>query len=408
MVEQKKNEQPLVSILLSIYNVEKYLEECLDSILKQSYKNIEIVCVNNGSPDNCAEILKKYAQKDKRIKIVTLKENRKLCGGRNAGLDNATGEFICFVDPDDWIEEDHIKSMVDAIQKKDPDGKVYNLVINSNAFNYMKDLKTESINILYDYYREEGNYTIEDYNTNVKIETDIPMWGRLYRKSFLDKYKVRFLEGFQTDNVPFTFKLLAHLDNYCIISKKSYPNSTYWRRMLKPMGVLTETVLLKNLEIPNTLEDLYDYLKQNNLQKKLRVPFHLFFTVAFPAHQDQPRYYEKFKGLMKKMEDDIKNSEGVYTQDDINLCNLTLYSNGVFDFCSKYFMSLTDAHSKVFYRIMLFGFITLFKKTGYNNKKMHYSFLGLPLWKTKVNNKGDIKGYLFNCLPILKIRKQIS
>lgn len=118
MVEQKKNEQPLVSILLSIYNVEKYLEECLDSILKQSYKNIEIVCVNNGSPDNSAEILKKYAQKDKRIKIVTLKENRKLCGGRNAGLDNATGEFICFVDPDDWIEEDHIKSMVDAIQKK--------------------------------------------------------------------------------------------------------------------------------------------------------------------------------------------------------------------------------------------------------------------------------------------------
>ena len=111
----------LVSILLSIYNVEKYLEECLDSILAQSYENLEIVCVDNGSPDGCGKILEKYAQKDKRIKVVTLSENKKLCGGRNAGLDNATGDYICFVDPDDWIEKDHIKAMVEAIENiKDP------------------------------------------------------------------------------------------------------------------------------------------------------------------------------------------------------------------------------------------------------------------------------------------------
>ena len=76
-----RKKQNLVSVLLSIYNVDDYLEECLDSILGQSYKNLEVVCVNNGSPDRCGEILKKYAKKDERIKIVTLKENKMLCGG---------------------------------------------------------------------------------------------------------------------------------------------------------------------------------------------------------------------------------------------------------------------------------------------------------------------------------------
>jgi glycosyltransferase involved in cell wall biosynthesis len=125
--------EPLVSVLLSIYKVEAYLEECLDSILAQSYTNLEIICVNNGSPDRCGEILKRYENKDKRIKIVTLKENRMVCGGRNAGLDNATGDFVCFVDPDDWIEKDYIKAMVDAIlTKKDANGHFYNCIMNTS------------------------------------------------------------------------------------------------------------------------------------------------------------------------------------------------------------------------------------------------------------------------------------
>ena len=104
-----------ISILLSIYQVDKYLKECLDSILKQTYKNIEVVCVDNGSKDNCHIILEEYKAKDNRIKIITLKENKKLCTGRNVGLDNSTGDYILFVDPDDILGPNYVEFMLNEL-----------------------------------------------------------------------------------------------------------------------------------------------------------------------------------------------------------------------------------------------------------------------------------------------------
>ena len=391
--------EPLVSVLLSIYKVEDYLEECLDSIINQSYKNLEIVCVDNGSPDRCGEILAEYAKKDKRIKVITLKENKMLCGGRNAGLDNATGDFICFVDPDDWIEENHIKAMVDTIMtKKDPYGNPYNCVVNHNAINYMK-MPDGNIKKVYVFKTSEGNKTIEDVNKFPPLETDIPMWGRLYRKSFLDAHQdIRFLEGINTDNIPFTFKALAHMKNfYCMIGEK---NATYWRRLITIDGAVTVDVLWKNLEIPYCLENLFDYLKSHNLENKVRVIYYLFFTLCFPRHVDQTRYYIKFKELMKKMENTIKTS-GIYTQDDINLCNLLLYTTGPFEFIERYFSvpPQTVLSSKL--KIKIFNCIPLFSKKEILHKKSKYFIFGIPVWKTKI--KGSVKrGYLFGFIPFVK------
>lgn len=91
------------SIIIPVYNVEKYLSKCLDSVIGQTYKNIEIICINDGSTDNSLEILKTYAQKDKRIKIIN-QTNQGVSIARNNGIDNATGDYILFVDSDDWIE----------------------------------------------------------------------------------------------------------------------------------------------------------------------------------------------------------------------------------------------------------------------------------------------------------------
>ncbi|WP_392564221.1 glycosyltransferase family 2 protein [Orbus wheelerorum] len=396
----------LVSILLSIYNVEKYLAECLDSLIDQTYTNLEIICVDNGSPDNSIHILHEYQNKDDRIKIVRLKENRKLCGGRNAGLDNATGEFICFVDPDDWVEKDHIKSMVEAIEQKDPDGKKYNLVVNYSAFNYLDNPELKKTNILYTYDRESGNYTVDDYNQDVRLDTDIPMWGRLYRRHFLEQHHIRFLDGFQTDNIPFTSKFFVYENNYFIISNSSNPNSAYWRRMLTPEGELTSTVLFKNLEIPKTLDHLYEYLQANSATNKVKVMFTLFFQVCFPAHKDQPRYYSAYKALLIKMEDDIKNFPSLYNQEDINLCNLIIYSKSFFEFCSLYFSPPPFPHIDNTYsdNIKLLGFIPLYRKLYYNNK-IKYSVFGIPLWKIKLIENGS-KNYLFGFLLLIKKYKK--
>ena len=97
--------KPLLSIIVPVYNVEQYLPRCLDSILAQTFTDFEVIAVDDGSPDNCGQILDEYAQKDKRIKVIH-KENGGVSSARNAGLDVAVGEYIGFVDPDDTIFPD--------------------------------------------------------------------------------------------------------------------------------------------------------------------------------------------------------------------------------------------------------------------------------------------------------------
>ena len=410
----ESKEQFLVSVLLSIYNVDEYLEECLDSILVQSYKNLEIVCVDNGSPDKCGDILLKYQRKDPRIKIITLESNRKLCGGRNVGLDNATGDFICFVDPDDWIEKDWVRSMVDAIEQLDPNGEKYNFVMNLNALDFIDEEANRKIGLDYSKSLETGNYTIEDYNQIkfIDIDTCIPIWGRLYRKKFLDKHNIKFLEEFQTDNIPYTLKLLVHMNHFYIISSgKKSDNNFYWRRLFIKDRSLTNLVLFRNVEIPETLSNLYDYLESNNFQNKVKIKFHDLFHLCYARHSDQPRLYSFYRKLMMKMENSIKDNPDLYGPDEVMLCNLLIYSNGFYDFQERLSLSVGKVPSnqipteqiitKSTSVVKLFGLIPLYKKKIFPNLTNYYIF-GIPFLKIKITDKKYINMYLFNFIRIIK------
>ena len=100
---QQKNNFITVSIIVPIYNTEKYLEECLKSIVTQSYPYLEIICVNDGSTDKSSEIIEKFAKNDRRIVVIN-QENKGLSAARNVGTDKARGEYIMYVDADDFIE----------------------------------------------------------------------------------------------------------------------------------------------------------------------------------------------------------------------------------------------------------------------------------------------------------------
>ncbi len=104
---------PKVSIIVPVYNVEKFLARCLDSIVGQSLRDIEIICVDDGSPDNSIDILNRYAQFDPRVKVIR-QQNKKQGGARNTGLDAATGDYIGFVDSDDWIDSDFYERLYEA------------------------------------------------------------------------------------------------------------------------------------------------------------------------------------------------------------------------------------------------------------------------------------------------------
>lgn len=117
---------PLISIIVPVYNVELYLHRCVDSLINQSYKKIEIILVDDGSPDNCGEICDEYAKTDNRV-IVIHKANGGLSSARNAALDVATGNYIMFVDSDDWIEPHCCKELIKTIMEYNTDVVVFGL-----------------------------------------------------------------------------------------------------------------------------------------------------------------------------------------------------------------------------------------------------------------------------------------
>ena len=110
----------LISVVLPIYNVEKYLKRCLESVVNQTYKNLEIILVNDGSTDSCLQICEEYAKCDNRIKLIN-KKNSGLGMARNTGIDNANGEYICFFDSDDYIKLDTIEKLYRKIEKEMPE-----------------------------------------------------------------------------------------------------------------------------------------------------------------------------------------------------------------------------------------------------------------------------------------------
>ena len=123
---------PKISIIVPVYRTEKYLRECIDSILNQTYRNLEVLLIDDGSPDKSGEICEAYASKDNRIRVFhTI--NKGLSSARNLGLMNAEGEFIGFVDSDDWIEPNMYEALFKAIQKTDSDICMCRLWDETNA-----------------------------------------------------------------------------------------------------------------------------------------------------------------------------------------------------------------------------------------------------------------------------------
>lgn len=179
------NVSPLISVIIPVYNTELFLRKCLDSVCNQTYKNLQIICVNDGSTDNSQAILDEYAEKDARIAVIT-QVNQGLSAARNTGLDHAEGEWITGVDSDDYLEEDayayalkHAKDDVDII--------TFGVKVV-----WLDNLSHD--NALEDYL----NFT---YSTPMEVTPDVlskcsdVFWNKLWRKSFIDKHKRRFPVG---------------------------------------------------------------------------------------------------------------------------------------------------------------------------------------------------------------------
>ncbi len=208
-----------ISVIVPIYNSEKTLRKCIESIISQTYSNIEIILVNDGSQDSSLDIMKEYNEKDSRIIIIN-QENKGLSGARNTGIKNATGDYITFIDSDDYIEKDMLKNTIDIFKKYDCDvvRNNYKLAYKDGSVKFKDELQEEK-NKLVDITKHKEDIIkkvilgkIQSYSTLLTVKKEI-----LKNNKLLFDEDVLYME-----DIVFLFRLLGTIKNMFFVNEPKY------------------------------------------------------------------------------------------------------------------------------------------------------------------------------------------
>lgn len=218
--------QPKVSIVVPIYNVEKYLAECIDSIIGQTLTDIEIILVNDGSTDHSLEICNEYARKDPRIVVID-KPNEGYGKTMNRGLDAATGQYVGIIESDDWIDPDMFETLYELAEKNDCD------MVKSNFYDFIDGVSTVNEN-LPKHLIDQVICARDNNNKEANVFFAQPaIWSAIYKRSFLNDKKIRFLEspGASYQDTGFNFKCWAmasriYLTNRAFLHYRQHANQS--------------------------------------------------------------------------------------------------------------------------------------------------------------------------------------
>ncbi len=203
----------LVSVIVPVYKVEKYLDRCIKSIRNQKYSNLEIILVDDGSPDNCGNMCDNYQKEDKRIKVIH-KENGGLSSARNAGLKVATGDYITFIDSDDWVTYDMISYMIDQMFSNHAD-------IVSTSYVLAKDesQKLSGVSDVKIMNKEQALEYFFDIGMRSRV-SDYPAWSKLYKKELFSD--IEFPVGTLYEDYTTVVNLIKKCNVYVKSSKECY------------------------------------------------------------------------------------------------------------------------------------------------------------------------------------------
>ena len=244
---------PLVSIIIPVYNVEKYIEKCIDSIINQTYKNLEIILVDDGSPDGCPEICDKYALQDSRIKAIH-KKNGGLSDARNAGLDIMKGEWVIFIDSDDFVSPYHVENLYYLVKKFNTNIAItsFECFYNENKKFIYKKITNEKVLI------HTSKEAIENmfYNKFYKFYA----WGKIYHKELF--HNIRFPKGKIYEDLSTIPLILLNIDKVAFCDMKDY---FYLQRKDSITGKIKE----ENFMIFDILSDLNDKFSDKDIKTAL-------------------------------------------------------------------------------------------------------------------------------------------
>lgn len=235
-----------LSIIVPVYGVEKYIDKCLDSLVKQSLKEIEIIVVNDGTKDNSQKIIDKYVKKyPEKIKSY-IKENGGQGSARNYGLEKANGEYIGYVDSDDFIEKDMYKKLYNKAKEDN-----YDIVVCGN-YNVSEDYKTKNIDTF-----------INNYNTDLEniIFGKMAVWNKIYKKEILVENKLKFKEKVWYEDLAFTLKAIINSNSFAFINEPLYDY------LIREGSTMNNSNVKRNLEIFDAFDDILSYIKHNKKEE---------------------------------------------------------------------------------------------------------------------------------------------
>lgn len=291
-----------ISVIIPVYGVEKYIRKCLESVVNQTYKNLEIIVVNDGTKDNSMEIVKEYLE-DKRIVIIN-KENGGISSARNAGLKIATGDYISFVDSDDWLELDLYKKLMIDLNDEDIIIFNYKVIDNKNLkvlkekkfFNYNRSLKTK---------RNMGGEYLFDIEPYV--------WNKLFKRKFIEDYKYKFIENIEGEDSVWSY------ETYVFSEKVTFKAEVGYNYRINRIGSLvynSENDISEKQQRRNKYSDekiknyFKEFLEKNELEKEER----LFFILLLEEKNMKEKKILNYLNLKKEIEEyiEFQNSEKIF------------------------------------------------------------------------------------------------
>lgn len=251
-------EKGLISVIVPVYNIEKYLPRCIDSILDQTYKNWEAIFVNDGSTDNSLKILEEYKKRDKRIIIID-KKNAGSGAARNDGIENSRGEYVAFLDSDDWYEKNFLEKLYNNLTENNSDVAICNPKMAYDDMSKNKKINT--------YFFKE----IEMNKTPEKILGILAMpvvWNKLYKKEIIVKNEIKFPNYSFCEDVEFLYKTFLYVNKVSKIEDDLY---NYYQRK----DSVTKKIKEESIEqLYQVLKNIENYIK-NNFNSKLAI-FYLY------------------------------------------------------------------------------------------------------------------------------------
>lgn len=266
-----------ISVVVPIYNVEKYLEKCINSILNQTYDNLEIILVDDGSPDKSPDICDSYSKKDKRIKVIH-KLNGGLSDARNVGIDQANGKYITFIDSDDYIDNDYIEFLFINMEKEQADIAICNPRIVYENFDKEKNISKFRINKVQ---KISSQRALEIMLYQKKFDTSA--WGKLYKTELFTN--VRYPIGKYYEDIATTYKLFLKSTNIVYSDECKY---NYLQRKSSIMGQpfkITDFDYIENANIMlNDLKDnkvLYKAAKSRYISANFSILKKIIFKKEF-------------------------------------------------------------------------------------------------------------------------------